>query len=215
MEPRPEDLEALWRRGVVAGEECPPADVLARGAAGELPHAERAAFVAHVASCERCADLVRLHPEMKTWADRGSARLGFARRGTSWRAPWLLAAAAIVTLGVGLAIVSLVRPRESPAYRAGGGAELRSLLEPDRALPRAAFRLRWTPAAAGSRYSILVARENLAPIARAEGLAFPEFVVEERLLADLPSGSRVVWKVGATLPGSPALESPSFVTTVE
>ncbi|HSB62800.1 MAG TPA: hypothetical protein VLJ18_01485, partial [Thermoanaerobaculia bacterium] len=102
MEPRPEDLEALWRRGVVPDEECPPADVLARGAAGKLPRVDRAAFVAHVASCERCADLVRLHPEVRSWADRASARLGFARPRTARRAPWLLAAAAIVTIGVGL-----------------------------------------------------------------------------------------------------------------
>ena len=66
---RPSGGAASYRTG-----ECPTADVLARGAAGDLPHAERAAFVAHVASCESCADLVRLHPELKSWADRASAR---------------------------------------------------------------------------------------------------------------------------------------------
>ena len=215
MERRPDDLEVLWRRGIVPDGECPTADVLARGAAGDLPHAERAAFVVHIASCESCAGLVRLRPELKSWADRASARAGLTRPRTTLRAPWLLAAAAAVALGVGLVAMTRLRSPESASYRTGGGAELRSLLEPDRPLPRAAFRLRWAPGPAGSRYSILVARENLAPIARAENLAAPEFLVEERLLADLPSGSRVIWKVRASLPGSPALSSPSFVTSLE
>lgn len=216
MEPRPEDLEALWRRTVVsAGGECPSAEILARGAAGELPHGDRAAFAEHLAACERCASLVRLYPDVKTWADRASATLGFARPGTGLRAPWLLAAAAVVTVGVGLVAVNRLRPQESPSYRSGAGAELRSLLEQDRPLPRAAFRLKWTPGPAGSRYSVLVARENLAPIARAEGLATPEFLVEERFLADLPAGSRVIWRIRAVPPGSTALSSPTYVTTVE
>jgi hypothetical protein len=216
MEPRPEELEAFWRRAVASDEgECPSSEVIARGAAGELSHKERAAFAAHLAACENCSALVRLYPEVKSWADGASTRLGFARPRTNLRAPWLLAAAAVVALGVGLVAVTRIRPSESPSYRTGGAVELRSLLEPDRPLPRAAFRLRWTPGPAGSRYSVLVARENLAPITRAEGLTVPELLVAERLLADLPSGSRVVWKVRATLPDSPARASPSFVTTLE
>lgn len=216
MEPRPEDLEALWRRGVVSDDgACPSAEVLARGAAGELSHGERKAFAAHVASCEHCADLVRLYPDVKSWADSASARPGVARPRTGLGTPWLLAAAAVVTVGVGLVAVTRIRPQESASYRTGSGAELRSLLEPDRPLPRAAFRLRWTPGPAGSRYSVLVARENLAPIARAEGLTAPEFLVEERLLADLPSGARVVWRIRAVPPGASALASPTYVTTVE
>lgn len=216
MEPYPEDLEALWRRGVVSDEgECPSSEVLARGAAGELSHGERAVFAAHLAACARCAELVHLYPDVKSWADRASARPVAESPRRNLGPAWLLAAAAVVVLGAGLAAVIRFRPSESPSYRAGGAAELRSLLEPDRPLPRASFRLRWTPGPAGSRYSVLVARENLAPITRAEGLTAPDLLVEERLLADLPSGSRVVWKVRATLPGSPALSSPSFVTTVE
>jgi len=216
MEPRPEELEALWRRAVVAAEgECPSSAVIARGASGELSHEERVAFAGHLAACEKCSELVRLYPDVKSWADRASARLGAASPRTNFRAAWLLAAAAVVVLGVGLVAVTRLRPPESPSYRAGASVELRSLLEPDRPLPRAAFRLRWTPGPAGSRYSVLVARENLAPITRAEGLTVPELLVEERLLADLPSGSRVLWKVRAIPPGSSALASPTFVTTVE
>ena len=76
MERRPEDLEALWRRGVVPDGECPSADVLARGAAGELPHAERAAFAAHVASCEQ---LRRSGPSPPGGEELGGPRLGTAR----------------------------------------------------------------------------------------------------------------------------------------
>ncbi|MBK9063737.1 MAG: zf-HC2 domain-containing protein [Acidobacteria bacterium] len=218
MEPRPEDLEeleALWRRGAVPTGPCPSSGVLARGAAGELPHAERAAFAEHVASCETCAEIVRLFPDVKSWADRASTRLGAARPKMSFRTLWPLAAAAVVVLAAGLVVVSRFRPAGSPSYRAGAAVELRSLLEPDRPLPRAAFRLRWTPGPAGSRYSVLVAKEDLTPVARAEGLTVPEFLVEDRLLADLPTGSNVVWNVRSTSPDSPGLSSPTFVTTVE
>ena len=216
MGPPPEDLEALCRSVVTSADaECPSSEVLARGAAGDLTHAERKAFARHLAACEDCAALVRLHPDVKTWADRASARPGFAGPRTGLRTPWLLAAAAVLFLGASLAVVTRLRPAESPSYRAGSGPDLRSLLEPERPLPRASFRLRWTPGPAGSRYTVLVARENLAPIARARGLASPEFLVEERLLANLPSGSRVVWRVWAEVPGAPALASPSFVTAVE
>jgi hypothetical protein len=216
MEPRPEELEALWRRTVVSDPgECPSSEVLARGASGELSHAERADFARHLASCENCAALVRLYPDVKAWADRASSRPGTSSPSRSYRPAWLLAAAAVVALGTGLVAVTRLRPSESPSYRSGAAVELRSLLEPDRPLPRAAFRLRWTPGPAGSRYSVLVARENLAPIARAEGLTVPELLVEERLLADLPSGSNLIWKVRAISPGSSALASPTFVTTVE
>lgn len=218
MEPRPEgleELEHLWRLGAVPTGPCPSPEVLARGAAGELPHAEREAFALHLATCENCTALVRLHPDVKSWADSASTRIGYVRPRTNFGAPWLLAAAAAVVLGAGLVAVNRFRPVGAPSYRAGEAAGLRSLLEPDRPLPRAAFRLKWTPGPAGSRYSVLVARENLAPITRAEGLAAPEFLVEERLLADLPAGSRVVWRIRAVPAGAPALASPTYVTTVE
>lgn len=217
MQPRPEgleELERLWRRTVLSPDgPCPSPETIARGAAGELPPGERTAFAAHLATCDRCADLVRLHPDVKSWADRASARLGVARPRRTFRAAWPLAAAVI--LGVGLLAVTRFRPTESPSYRAGGGAELRSLLEPDRPLPRAAFRLHWTPGPVGSRYSVLVATENLTPIKSAEGLTGSEFVVEERFLAGLPAGSRVVWRVRATAPGASAHSSPTYTTTVE
>jgi len=215
MEPRPDELESLWRRAVSPGEACPTSDVIARGAAGELPHAARRAFAEHLAACESCAGLVRLYPETRDWADRASARLGAARPGKRLGPAWLLAAAALVVLGASLAVVSRLRPQETSSFRAGASSELRSLLNPDRPLPRASFRLRWTPGPVGSRYSVLVAHENLSPIARAQGLEVPEFTVEERLLADLPSGSRVVWRVSAEPPGAPALASPTFVTALE
>lgn len=219
MEPRPEELEELeklWRRTVISPEgQCPSSETIARGAAGELPPGERAAFAGHLATCESCADLVRLHPDMKSWADRASARLGVARPMKTFRAAWPLAAAAVVVLGVGLLAVTRFRPAESPSYRTGAVADLHSLLEPDRPLPRAAFLLRWTPGPAGSRYSVLVAKENLTPITRAEGLAAPELLVEERLLADLPRGSNVVWSVRAIPPDSSVLTSQTFVTAVE
>jgi hypothetical protein len=216
MEPRPEELEeleALWRRGAVPTGPCPSSGVLARGAAGELPHAERAAFAEHVASCETCAETVRLFPDVKSWADRASNRLGPAGPKMTFRSLWPLAAA--VVLAAGLAAVNRFRPANSPSYRASAAADLRSLLEPDRPLPRAAFRLRWTPGPAGSRYSVLVAKEDLTPVSRADGLTVPEFLVEDRLLADLPSGSNVIWNVRSTSADSPGRSSPTFVTTVE
>jgi hypothetical protein len=216
MAPRPEELESLWREAIVSADaECPTSDVLARGAAGELTHAERKALAEHLALCESCAGLVRLYPDVKDWADRASARRAATARGKGPRVAWLLAAAAVVVLGASLAVVTRLRPAESPSYRTGSAAEIRSLVDGDRPLPRAAFRLRWTPGPAGSRYSVLVARENLAPITQERGLASPEFLVEERLLANLPPGSRVVWRVWAEPPGAPALASPSFVTMVE
>ena len=93
--------------------------------------------------------------------------------------------------------------------------EIRSLLPPGRPLPRDAFRLRWTPGPPGTRYAILVAREDLTRIARVRDLAAPEYLVEPSRLRDLPAGTRIVWSVESSPPGeSPAL-SPVFLTALE
>ena len=76
------------------------------------------------------------------------------------------------------------------------------------------FRLRWTPAPAGSRYDVRVTTEDLRVIATANDLVAAEFALEPGQLAGLVPGSRVLWQVDAVLPGGARVSSPTFVVTV-
>ena len=91
---------------------------------------------------------------------------------------------------------------------------MKSLVPPDVALPRDAFRLRWTPGPEESRYQVRVTTEELRVLATAADLTSPEFTVEPAVLS-LPSGASVFWQVDVSLPNGERLTSPTFITRVK
>lgn len=134
--------------------------------------------------------------------------------GVHWWSPRWLGAAAAVVLGTALAVATLVNRPPAAEYRDAGAARLESLVPAGAVLPRNAFRLRWSGAPDGARYQVRVTTETLDPVATAEGLTAPELVVEERALAAVPAGARLLWQVDAVLPDGTHVTSATFTVRV-
>jgi hypothetical protein len=203
----PHDVEATG--------DCPDPDRFWRAARAELPWSETEALVDHVASCPACTVAWRMAREQAR-ADVAQAMLESRERSVPrWTWVRYAAAAAVVVAAAGLAFQRWSRPTpEAPALRATGSSAIRSLIPDGSELPRAAFRLRWTPGPAGTRYSIQVTDEKLSAIAEAFALELPEFRVPETALADLAPGARVLWQVKAVFPEGTRVTSDTFLARV-
>jgi hypothetical protein len=110
-----------------------------------------------------------------------------------------LAAAAVILLVVGINLMDRRTADPEPVYRDLPGTVLHSLIAPDARLSRADFVLRWE-GPEGARYSLRIATEDLRVLDQIGGLTESAYHVPEDLLADVPSGERVVWQVQARLP---------------
>lgn len=183
---------------------------------GALPPEERREIVERTVTDPACAEAWRAANEL--WlASQSSAGRGTAlpsRTATRWAPRWL-AAAAVLVLGAAVAVVSLLDRERGDEFRASSELAVESLLPADMPLPRDAFRLRWTPGTAGSRYEVRVTTDDLQVLATGADLTTPEFAVERALLEELPAGARVLWQVDVTLPDGGRITSPTFAATVE
>lgn len=198
-------------RGAATGADCPDADRIWRAARGELPFAETSALLDHVAACAACTVAWRLAREQ---AVADPVVVGSASPRTL---PWRWAAAAVVLVAVsGLALREWSRRgEEAGALRSTAETAIRAAVPDGAALPRSAFVLRWSGGPAGTRYTVLVTDERLAPVAEAANLDRTELRVPEASLAPLPAGARVLWQVKAVYPDGTRVASPTFVNRVE
>jgi hypothetical protein len=220
--PGPDELERLRRAfatvDVTETKDDPPidSDRIWQAVRGELPPAE----------VEEMADLANRSPETAAaWrlAVELSHELDGVRSGNvipiHRRRPlrWTLglAAAAVVVVGLALPLFRSFSPDPTPTYRAVDGLEIVSELDPDRALPRKAFELRWTPTGEGSLYEILVTDSDLRVLDRASFLEEASYLVSVEALSDLAEGDEVWWKVDATRADGARASSPTFVTLVK
>jgi hypothetical protein len=187
---------------------------------GQLPPAERQALVDETIRNPAAAEAWRVAREM--WLAARSAHEGSdaagppaapAKRDGRWAARWL-AAAAVLALGVGLGVWSLSR---TPAdeFRAAGEYRVESLVPAGSALPRQAFRLRWTPGPSGSRYTVRVSTEDLRILTTAADLSVPELAVDAAALAPLGPGATVLWQVDVALPEGDRTSSETFAVRLE
>ncbi len=126
-----------------------------------------------------------------------------------------LAAAAVVLIGIAVPLYISFSPDPGPTYRAIDAVEIASELQPETALARGAFELRWTPTGEGSLYDIVITNPDLAVLDRASFLEEPSYLVPSAALADLADGSEVWWKIDATRPDGVQVSSPTFVTKVK
>ena len=204
--------EALVEVAGAAGDgtDCPPPERLWRAGRGKLAPAETEAVVLHVARCPSCGMALRIAHDLSP-RRRPASRLSGPR---GWMG---LAAAAvlIVAAGVGIRYLPRLIGEPAPTYRAQESEPLRSMLDDGAVLPRDAFVLRWEAGPEGTLYEVQVATETLDPVARKMGLRTNEFRVPAESLDRLPSGSRVVWQVTASLPDGRTLESALFINEVE
>jgi hypothetical protein len=194
--------------------ECTPDDLdrIWRAVCGDLPAAERRQLVERLARDPACAEAWRVATEL--WEASGAARQEDASpRSRMWSAPWL-AAAAVLVLAVGAALVVRLAP-PGDEFRDASGYVIESQVPADTTLPRDAFTLRWTRGPEGSRYAVRVTTEDLRLLVTASDLTTAELNVPADRFASLPDGSRVFWQVDATLPGGDTVPSPTFVARVD
>lgn len=189
-----EDLERVWL-----------------AVTGQLDAGQRRMLVERMATDRALAEAWRVAAELWRLAQDGASDA--PGRAARWRRVWPLAAAAVVVLAVAGSWLA-IRERPDGVVRDQPGVTIASLLDADATLTRDMFRLRWTPAPAGSRYDVRVTTEDLRVIATANDLVAAEFALEPGQLAGLVPGSRVLWQVDAVLSGGARVSSPTFVVTV-
>jgi hypothetical protein len=138
-----------------------------------------------------------------------------ARRASVWTRSWLAAAAVLLLAGASVVVIQRSRIEVNDTFRASNHYAVESTVPADAALPRDAFRLRWTPGQAGSHYQVTATTEDLRVLTTATDLTTPELMIEPILLSEVPSGARVLWRVDATLPGGERVSSETFTTRVQ
>jgi hypothetical protein len=197
------------------GPDCPEAGRLWDAVSLVLPAEERRALVDHTAGCALCAEAWRLAQEIRSSfpSERVPSR---ATPVGAWRSVPGLALAAGLLLAVGAGILLQRAPAtiEAPGYRDAVSTAVRPLVAPDAPLPREIFRLRWSAAPAGSRYTVRVTTESLDELAEAHGLAEASYLVPGAALRSVPGGARVLWQVQVTLPDGRRVDSETFVASV-
>ena len=191
--------------------QCPAPDRIWDARAGTLPQSAITDLIDHVSSCPACTEAWRVAHDVARDAAVSTAQPA------SWSWPrWgAVAAGALVIVSIGM--YSIVHRRGAPdtsAYREGSPIVVRSLVSETRPMSREQCRLRWS-GPDGSRYSVQVATEDLAVIARARGLTESEFLVPPSALARLPGGSKLLWQVEVRLPNGTRQSSATFIVTLE
>ena len=192
-------------------------DRIWRAVSGALPAEERRDVIELTATSPAYAHAWRVAHEM--WqasraADAGVMPVDAPPRRIQWTPRWLAAAAAVV-LGTTLAVTTLLNRPPANEYRESGGYRVESLIQASVVRPRdAAVRLRWTPGPAGSRYRVRLTTESLQVLATAGDLDGTEWVVDPSALANVATGSTVLWQVEATLPSGDHVTSETFTIQV-
>jgi hypothetical protein len=183
-----------------------------------LPPEERRELVERTAADPECAEAWRIASEM--WrasqaSTAGGAVVAAPGLATRWTPRWLATAATLLLVAAIGGVISFQNRRPGDEFRASSGFVVESLVPADVALPRDAFRLRWTPGAEGSRYQVRATTEDLQLLATAADLTAPEFVIERAALSGLPRGASVFWQVDVSLPNGERVTSSTFITRVE
>jgi hypothetical protein len=194
----PEDVDRIWR-----------------AVSGALPAEQRRDLVERMLTDPALAEAWRIAQEL--WRSAADAPVA-APAPYTWRmftsASWL-AAAAMLIVGVAIAVVFQRSPSRDDTFRQGGSYVIESLVQPDATLARDSFRLRWTPGPQDSRYQVTVTTEDLRVLATASDLTMPELTLDGGALSDVATGARVLWRVGATLPGGENVSSQTFIVRVQ
>jgi len=234
MNPTTKEIDAL-RRAFAADEpsEAPGAECVddARiwaAVHGELPIEEIHGVVEHLATCPACAQSWRfaMHLGDRPEAAEGDVpnRSFAARRSVRPWAPALrsLAAAAVLVLAVGLGF-HLLRD-EAPRHRGAvpesetpaivPGPTLESLLPAAESLPRESFVLRWSEVE-GAVYDLYVTTADLDEIVVARGLEGASYQVPQEVLAAVPTGVELYWRVEARQRDGDTLHSGTFIIRIE
>nr|WP_216669550.1 hypothetical protein [Corallococcus exiguus] len=205
------------------------ADLVWRAVRQELPVEERRAVIERVAADPAWAQAWRLAKAMSqaaAEAERGAPAVVpatgveapakvvslTARRFWQGRQAMAAMAATVVVLVGAVVVVRQQQAQVDPTRIRGGAAEAITSQVPDAtALPREQFVLRWSGVPQAVSWSVQVSSEDLKVFHRAERLESREYTVPVDVLAELPSGARVLWQVEARLPDGSVQRGSTFV----
>jgi hypothetical protein len=200
-----------------SGESCPDAAAIWDSAAEQLSPEEDAAVIRHIGECSACGVAWELARDLEAIEKSPSAADPGAVRPTSTR--WMpLAAAALIVVAVGAAILLIPRGVESPSqpgYRDVGTPWLVSEVSEEVPLPRDAVILRWAAGPAGTTYDVRVTSDSLEPLAQGWYLDAPELRIDRSDVAGVEPGGQILWRVTAHLPSGEKVVSNTFINTVE
>jgi hypothetical protein len=210
MSLRDEDLRAAYRASAPPVGACPDSAVLVRAAEGTLGDEEREAVIAHLETCARCAEDVKI-----AFAALGPVRSARGRSTLLPSRPWL-AAAAVALLGVGAAVVLLrARPVSEPAGERGVAVSAPRTDPPDGAvLAEAPTMLAWAGARPAEEYAFALYDAESRLLWQGTPAKDPRAALPADVRARLEGGRRYLWRVKATR-GFETQESPVFVFTLK
>ena len=209
-----EQLRAAWavlaRGGPVAG--CAVPEDIWEAVQGHRSEAQVRALLEHSIFCVDCAALWRLARELGAAAREAAVPIPLwtrVRRSRWASGAGVLAAAAVLALALSPRILH----RDVAELRGGESDVLSPLGEP--LLRRAHPVLRWSGAPEGSRYAVTVSTLDLTILYRTSDLSTAEVELKPAVLAGIPAGVTIVWRVDATLPDGRRLRSKAFLSRLE
>lgn len=205
-------------------EACPPSDTIWLAVRGELPPGELRGILDHIATCPACAEDWRIAMAFEeesraaaTAAVPAVAAASGSAAGKAWHRGWMAAAATLLVAVIGYQ----VRPRTPevpPPYRSGQGHTVESTLAENAPLPRQSFTLYWQGIPQAASYNLTVnaiTDGNMTPVHEAKGLTSTTYTVPESALADLKSGTKILWNVTPVSRDGDLLEGRTFRAFVD
>lgn len=220
-DPREVDNERIWQavRGELSQDERHAvieemADNPAMAEAWRIAHALSEELGEDVEAGNHAELDVSTEPEgpgglVKPFRKATPAVVASPRRGWKTWTTGFAAAAAMLALSIGLSQTQWNSSAVDPIYRNAEDLQIVSQLAEEATLPRDAFTLRWS-AIEGARYELRVLRPDLRAVTEAKDLDVAEFRIDVEDLAEITSGTRLLWQVDAHLPDGRTFTSTTF-----
>jgi hypothetical protein len=210
-----EDLAERFQRTAPRGHDlgCVAPERIWDAVFGELPFAELRAITDHSVRCGDCSDALRLARELKLASapqERAPARHSF--RSSRW-----LIGVALAASVAGLVVVGTNQRRNAPEpelERGVAAPQIRSALASARQ-SRTNLLLRWQAYPGATRYNVTLATADLQVLFQKSGLDATEVPVPAAATAGVAPGTRLVWRVEASLVDGRTVESPAFSVDVD
>ncbi|HSR68849.1 MAG TPA: zf-HC2 domain-containing protein [Acidobacteriota bacterium] len=181
--------------------DCPSAERLWEGAAGQLSPSRTSKLVDHLAECPQCRLEYGLALQMQAGLQQS---LPSQVRSSLLRRPWMGIAAGLLAGALGLTLwQGLWTEGQTPALRGRGQPAIEFSVQEEAALPADDFTLRWQVAVEEARYdvSVRLGQGDFRVLSQAQDISRPFHTVPESQLRGLPEGSAIDWLIRVRLPG--------------